>query len=158
MPDPRNRPQDGDGFGQGVVGVETDLDPLLQVLDPPVRNLPETGVDVFDFAGGHGLLVGRAVQRIALGRQRPETPKRLALQPTSGRNAMNRAISSASIRSVFAKAPRRLPNDWICAGRPDTRKRLTRCPKWDMEQPVSQRASAHEIAELSAHYLPRRKI
>ena len=60
-PDPRNGPQDGDRFGQGFVGVDMDLDPLLQVLDPPVWNLPEIGVDVFEFADGSDLLVGLAM-------------------------------------------------------------------------------------------------
>ena len=124
-PDPRNRPQDGDGFRQGSVGVDLDLDPLLQVLDAPVRNLPELGIDVFELAGRSGLLAGLAMQRMALahldklfalGRQCPENPQRLARQAASGRNAMNRAISSASIRSVLAEVPRLLPNASACAG------------------------------------------
>ena len=124
-PDPGNGPQDGDGFRQGSVGVEAGLDPLLQVLDAPVQHLPEIGVDVFELAGGSVLLVGLAMQRMALahldklpalGRRRPGIVQLPARQPASGRNAMNRAISSASIRSVLAKVPRLLPNASACAG------------------------------------------
>ena len=32
-PDPRNVPQDGNDFGQGLIGIKADLDPLLQILD-----------------------------------------------------------------------------------------------------------------------------
>lgn len=37
-------------------------------------------------------------------------------RPASGRNSMNRAISSASIRSVFARVPRERAKALICAG------------------------------------------
>lgn len=39
-----------------------------------------------------------------------------SMRPTSGRNSMNRAISSASIRSVFARMPLKRAKALICTG------------------------------------------
>lgn len=39
-----------------------------------------------------------------------------SVRPTSGRNSLKRAISSASIRSVFARVPRERAKALICAG------------------------------------------
>ena len=126
-PDPGNRPQDGDGFRQGSVGVEAGLDPLLQVFDAPVQHLPEIGVDVFEFAGGPffssalqcsawRLRISTSCLRLVAGAPGSRSFPLGSRRPASGRNAMNRAISSASIRSVLAKVPRLLPNALTCAG------------------------------------------
>ena len=128
----RDRPDPGDGQqkpcpdGRRLLLGDDASDPPLQVTDLSVQRsrqvgIPSRSAGMFCFLRGEICAEGRLRLSTTCARRvvkalRIRSFSSGNLLPASGLNSMNRAMGSASIRSVFARVPRERAKALICAG------------------------------------------